>query len=74
MPCAPSLRERLRRVPDVERALSRLSLGRGGPRDLAAVRDALAEVPGLRGLLRASGGIESPPSLVPRSPRIVGRA
>ncbi len=37
------LRRRLRGVPDVERALSRLTLGRGGPRDLAAVRDALIE-------------------------------
>ena len=32
----------LRRCPDIERALSRLTLGRGGPRDLAAVRDGLA--------------------------------
>ena len=38
---ADSLRKALRAVPDVERALSRLTLGRGGPRDLAAVRDAL---------------------------------
>ncbi|MBB4286915.1 DNA mismatch repair protein MutS [Roseospira goensis] len=43
-----ALRARLRRVPDVERALSRLVLGRGGPRDLAMLRDALAEIPGLR--------------------------
>ena len=50
------LRERLRRVPDVERALSRISLGRGGPRDLANVRDALAEGPGLRALLLQVGG------------------
>jgi len=39
------LRERLRRIlkrsPDLARALSRLSLGRGGPRDLACVRDGL---------------------------------
>ncbi len=42
------LRERLRQVPDVERALSRLALGRGGPRDLAMLRDALTQVPGLR--------------------------
>ena len=35
------MRERLRRVPDLERALSRLALDRGGPRDLAAVRDGL---------------------------------
>jgi DNA mismatch repair protein MutS len=52
-----ALRERLRRVPDMERALSRLSLGRGGPRDLAAVRDALIEAAALRQQL------ESPPKL-----------
>ncbi len=33
----------LRQVPDMERALSRLSLDRGGPRDLAAIRDGLAQ-------------------------------
>ena len=33
---------RLGRAPDIERSLSRLGLGRGGPRDLAAIRDALA--------------------------------
>jgi DNA mismatch repair protein MutS len=31
----------LRRLPDMSRALARLTLGRGGPRDLGAVRDAL---------------------------------
>ncbi len=31
----------LRRCPDLDRALSRLALDRGGPRDLAAVRDGL---------------------------------
>jgi DNA mismatch repair protein MutS len=35
------LRGALRRAPDAARALSRLALGRGGPRDLAAIRDAL---------------------------------
>jgi len=35
------LREDLRRCPDLGRALSRLTVGRGGPRDLAAVRDGL---------------------------------
>jgi DNA mismatch repair protein MutS len=44
-------RERLRRVPDLERALSRLALDRGGPRDLAAVRDALAQGAGLHAAL-----------------------
>lgn len=36
-----ALREALRKVPDLDRALSRLGLDRGGPRDLAAVRNAL---------------------------------
>ena len=36
------LREALRRVPDMDRALSRLALDRGGPRDLAAIRNGLA--------------------------------
>jgi len=31
----------LKRCPDIERALSRLSIGRGGPRDLGAIRDGL---------------------------------
>ncbi|TNE59381.1 MAG: DNA mismatch repair protein MutS [Alphaproteobacteria bacterium] len=31
------LRERLKQVPDMARSLTRLSLGRGGPRDLAAI-------------------------------------
>ncbi|MWD27093.1 DNA mismatch repair protein MutS [Aquicoccus sp. SCR17] len=40
---AANLREALRRVPDLDRALSRLSLDRGGPRDLAAIRGGLAQ-------------------------------
>ncbi len=36
-------RSRLVQVPDMERALSRLSLERGGPRDLAAIRQALEQ-------------------------------
>jgi DNA mismatch repair protein MutS len=35
------LRRTLRSAPDLARALPRLGFGRGGPRDLAAVRDAL---------------------------------
>jgi DNA mismatch repair protein MutS len=35
------LRERLRAVPDLARALSRVVVGRGGPRDLAAIRDGI---------------------------------
>jgi DNA mismatch repair protein MutS len=37
------LRRALRVAPDVARAVSRLALQRGGPRDLAAVRDGIAQ-------------------------------
>jgi DNA mismatch repair protein MutS len=37
-----ALRAALRSTPDMARALARLSLGRGGPRDLAAIRDGIA--------------------------------
>ncbi|MDE3026770.1 MAG: DNA mismatch repair protein MutS [Paracoccaceae bacterium] len=37
------LRADLRKVPDIDRALSRLALDRGGPRDLAAIRNGLTE-------------------------------
>jgi DNA mismatch repair protein MutS len=39
---AAALRAALRAAPDIARALGRLSLGRGTPRDLAALRDGLA--------------------------------
>jgi DNA mismatch repair protein MutS len=49
---APAAREAvsagLKRCPDLERALSRLALKRGGPRDLAAIRDGLAATEALR--------------------------
>jgi DNA mismatch repair protein MutS len=51
------LRAALAQVPDVARALSRLSLGRGGPRDLAAVRDGLIQAAALRGLLQGARGL-----------------
>ncbi len=36
------LRDALKEVPDLDRALSRLALDRAGPRDMAAIRNALA--------------------------------
>jgi DNA mismatch repair protein MutS len=38
---AEAIRARLRGLPDLERALARLSVGRFAPRDLAAIRDGL---------------------------------
>jgi DNA mismatch repair protein MutS len=43
-----AIRDALKTTPDIERALSRITLDRGGPRDLAAIRDALAKTPGLK--------------------------
>ena len=57
-------RDILRRCPDIERALSRLTLGRGGPRDLAAVRDGLA---GARDLREAVTAAEDAPAGVTAS-------
>lgn len=37
------LRDYLRSIPDMERALSRLMLDRGGPKDLCAIRDGLSQ-------------------------------
>ena len=40
---AASLRDDLRKCPDMDRSISRLGLDRGGPRDLTAIRDGLAQ-------------------------------
>lgn len=45
-----NIRGILKMVPDMERALARLSLNRGGPRDMAALRDGLHYA----GLIRAA--------------------
>ncbi len=50
------LRDMLKQMPDMERALSRLTIGRGGPRDLGMVRDALEIAETLRAVLLAAGG------------------
>ncbi len=46
------LREALRACPDMERALSRLTVGRGGPRDLLAIAQALAQAAEIRRLIQ----------------------
>ncbi len=45
-------REALRAAPDIARALARLSVGRGGPRDLANLRDGVKAARALRENLR----------------------
>ncbi|MDO8884645.1 DNA mismatch repair protein MutS [Pseudotabrizicola sp.] len=46
------LRSHLRRVPDIDRALSRLALDRGGPRDLTAIRAGLAQANAIHPMLQ----------------------
>jgi DNA mismatch repair protein MutS len=65
------LRASLRRCADIERALARLTLSRGGPRDLAALRDTLAETAGIRALL-GHDGLAPPPDLVSAADRDLG--
>lgn len=48
-----SLRGMLQSTSDLERALTRLHLGRGGPRDLAAIRDNLHHAAQMRHLLQS---------------------
>ncbi len=59
---APQLREglrtRLSRTPDLARALSRLSLQRGGPRDLAAIAAALGAARDIAGFLQGDAPAE----------------
>ncbi|MDZ7712945.1 MAG: DNA mismatch repair protein MutS [Rhodovibrio sp.] len=71
------LRQRLKHTPDVERALSRLTVGRGGPRDLAALRDGLGQAAGIRGVLAHAfqGGTENvagAPDLLTRAAEELG--
>jgi len=45
----------LKSVPDMERALSRLTVGRGGPRDLKAIKDGLKAAEDVHGTLLSYG-------------------
>ena len=62
----PLVETALAGLPDLARALARLSLGRGGPRDLAAIADGLTRAGALRGDLARAGadGLAPPPPLV----------
>ena len=56
-----TVRERLRRMPDIGRALGRLVAGRGGPRDLAQLRDGLGAA---RELHERLATLDHPPALL----------
>jgi DNA mismatch repair protein MutS len=56
-------REALRSAPDLERALSRLAVGRGGPRDLGMIRDGLRAAVELKAMLGRAATVALPPLL-----------
>lgn len=66
---AEDLREALRRCPDIDRALSRLALDRGGPRDLAAIRNGLEQAGRIADRLAET---EAPPLLAEAGQRLLG--
>ena len=58
---AQDVQDHLRGAPDMERALARLSGNRGGPRDLAALRDGLAAALKLAARLQRRDGLVALP-------------
>ncbi len=65
-----AMRQSLRTLPDVARALGRLSAGRGSPRDLGQLRDGLGEARLLRE--RLSGTTDLPPLMAELLPSLDG--
>ncbi|MFW5654424.1 MAG: DNA mismatch repair protein MutS [Roseicyclus sp.] len=63
------IRAALRQCPDLERALSRLALDRGGPRDLAALRDGLSQAARIAGRL---AGLDCPADLTASCDALLG--
>ena len=70
--CRERVRDSLKAMPDIGRALGRLVAGRGGPRDLAQLRDGLAGAARLKGELESLSG--APSLLVELIPALGGHA
>src|SRR4051812_42755642 len=66
------VRHALKAMPDFARALARLAAGRGGPRDLALIRDGLAAASALKQEIEAEP--DRPPLLEALLPRLGGHA
>jgi DNA mismatch repair protein MutS len=62
------LRNILRKIPDIERCLSRLSVGRGSPRDLDAIRTAIGLIPDIKTLHER---VDNLPIILTRSLRLL---
>ena len=57
-------RDQLKKTPDIARALSRLSLERGGPRDLVAIRDGLISAQAIAEKIEGAGSLAATPPLL----------
>ena len=66
---ADDIRTALRAVPDIDRAMSRLSLDRAGPRDLAAFRSGLQQAAAIAGHLKT---IDLPDQIADAAARLTG--
>jgi DNA mismatch repair protein MutS len=69
-----ALRERLRGAPDIARAVTRLAFGRGGPRDLGALRDGLEAAATCAGLINKAGAAMGLPQELDRVVRNLSAA
>ena len=64
-PCLrDAVRGFLKETPDIARSLSRLSLGRGGPRDFAAIRDALMSARMISNEISSANNLGGAPDLI----------
>jgi DNA mismatch repair protein MutS len=68
------LRDELRAVPDIERALARITGSRGGPRDLAAIATGLKAAERLRELLQGQDKLRGLPENLRGVARVVEHA
>jgi DNA mismatch repair protein MutS len=66
-PLRAKLREQLRSMGDMARALSRLALGRGGPRDLGCLKSGLAGGEAIFGLFAAPEPLDPAPAEISRA-------
>lgn len=66
------VRQCLRQAPDLERAMSRLTVGRGTPRDLSAIRDALQAAAELKTCLWKGNDPDRRPAALESSWRALG--
>ena len=67
-----ALRGRLKAAPDIARALSRLALGRGGPRDLMSLRDGLATASAVTAIMgRTVDTLAPPPSEIAQASALI---